>query len=104
MSILTDYLQKIGVKSVDELNSEEKSTYAEWEKTLSGRQLTEADVRTFLDQEVEQAIKSLTTKSLGERDDLFLKMKIEFTQSLCSFLDSPTKEKEMIASIINNKN
>ena len=104
MSILSDYLKRNGIKSVDDLNSEEKATYAQWEQSLSGRQLTEGDTRDFLNRELETAINSLISKTLSEREDIFLKMKIDFIKKLNGFLDSPTKEKQMIANIINNTN
>lgn len=91
--ILTQYLKKLGLTSYEQLNEEEKKTYREWELALSGRKLTEPEVRQFLEQEVEEAVEKLTSLPLNERDDIFLKMKIEFIRRLVGFLDAPIKEK-----------
>jgi hypothetical protein len=103
MSILSNYLKKIGAKSLDELSSEEQSTYHEWESALNGRQITDKEVRQFLETELENATISLITKTLGERDDIFLKMKVDFIRKITEFLDAPKREKEQIENLINNQ-
>jgi hypothetical protein len=103
MSLLSRYLTKLGARSVDELTSEEQSTYAAWESALNGRQITSAEVRRFLDLELEQAISKLTSLALGEKDDTFLKMEVAFIKKLTAFLDAPKREKEQIENLINNQ-
>lgn len=88
-------LGKLGV-TYDNLNDEERATYAEWRKTLEGRSLTDEDVRVFLETEYHDTVKKLTNKSLKEREDTFLKMKVEMILSIMSFLDMPMKEKVML--------
>lgn len=102
MSLLTQYLKKIGAKSRDELTSEEQETYAAWESALNGRQITDAEVRQFFAIELEEATASLISKKLGEREDIFLKMKVDFIRKINLFLDAPKREKEQIENIINN--
>lgn len=102
MSLLSKYLKKIGAKSLDELTSEEKATYSSWESALNGRQITSNEVRVFMDTELEQAINKLTTLSLGDREDTFIKMKVDFIRKLSAFLDAPKREKEQIEQLINN--
>lgn len=96
MSVLDRVLKKFGVSSVNELNAEEKRTYKDWENALIGRKITDPEVQGFLEHELETAIESLTTKSLKEREDTFLKMKIEFIRSLQFFLSTPDREKAMV--------
>jgi predicted RNase H-like nuclease len=93
--ILDRYLEKLGVGSFAELNSEERKTYKTWEESLNGRKLTDEDVADFLKGEIEDCIDKLTSKHLKERDDTFLKMKVEFIRKVQVFLGSPAMEKKM---------
>lgn len=95
MSILKNFLKKLGVQSSSELNSEELKTYQSWEQALSGRRLTDEDVVTFLDLELSSSIEKVTKQRLGDRDDTFLKMKIDFITACKKFLASPLVEKQM---------
>jgi hypothetical protein len=103
MSLLSKYLEKIGVKNYNDLSEEEKKTYREWEEALSGRSLTEHEVNTFLHSELEEGIAKLTKTLTGDREDIFLKMKVEFIRSLLTFLDTPKREKETVERVITNQ-
>jgi len=103
MSILSQYLKSVGVKSVDQLTTEERDTYQQWESALNGRQITSKEVRQFLDIELEDATAKLITKSLGEREDIFLKMKVDFIRRLAGFLDAPEMEKKHVENLITNQ-
>jgi len=103
MNILSQFLKKIGVSSLDQLTLEERQTYLNWESSLNGRQITSKEVRQFLDVELEDTVTKLITKSLGEREDIFLKMKVDFIRHLISFLDTPEMEKKHIEQLIQTK-
>ncbi|MCK4500487.1 hypothetical protein KAU11_08310 [Candidatus Babeliales bacterium] len=100
MKQLSQFLKNIGVGSFEELTEEEKTTYKEWESSLNGRQITDAEVRQFLDIKLEEATAKLITEKLGEREDIFLKMKIDFIRNLNIFLDAPKHEKEQVENLI----
>ena len=102
MSILKNYLKKIGVKDFSELTEEEKETYRGWEESLSGRRITDDDVAVFLKQEEDETINKLIGSKLSDREDIFLKMKLEFVKKLVNFLNVPAMEKEMTEQSINN--
>ena len=103
MPTLSEYLKRLGIKSIDELTEEEKETYARWESSLNGRQITDKEVRQFMDMELENAIAELLKQRLGDREDTFLKMKVDFIRRLNDFLDAPKKEQEAVANLINNQ-
>lgn len=92
--MLDKLLKKLGAKTYLDLNEEERVTYKSWEESLSGRRLTDEDVTNFLANEVEKTIIRLTSQKLHEREDIFLKMKLEFTRNLQNFLNSPIIERE----------
>ena len=96
MNALQTFLKKIGVSSYDELTSEEKETYREWETTLSGRKLTDEDVATFLDQELQVAIGRLTEVDLPKETEIFRKMEVKMIRKIQIFLNSPKVEQQLL--------
>jgi len=100
---LQTLLGKLGV-SYEELTEEERTTFNSWRKALSGRRITDEDVTQFLDTQYHDAVKKLSSLKLKEREDTFLKMKVDFIIQLKGFLELPTKEKEMIERQINTHN
>jgi hypothetical protein len=101
--ILDKFLKKYNVKSFLDLTSEEKKTYREWETVLEGRKITDDDVKLFIDTETETTIDKLTTRSNKERDDIFLKMKLEMLRKLRALLLAPEIERKTLeASIQSN--
>ena len=103
MSLLSQYLTKLGVRTIDELTAEEKETYSRWESALNGRQISDQEVRQFLDVELENAIAELLKQRLGDREDTFLKMKVDFIRKITDFLDAPKKEQEAVANLIKSQ-
>lgn len=93
--MLQDFLKKLGVKSYDELNPEEKATYKQWEEALSGRKLTDKDVQEWLERELSEAVTHVTETNLSEEDEIFRKMEIRFIKKITNFLNSPLVEKQM---------
>jgi len=102
MSVLTKYLNKLGVKDFSELSSEEKETYRTWEETLSGRKITDEDVDNFFDMELNEVLIKLRDPKVTGREDVFLKMKMEFIMKVKEFLKSPEIEKRMLEKNIEN--
>lgn len=101
--ILQKYLSKLGVKTHLDLNDEERATYHAWSNALSGRQLTSVDVKNFLDGELDDAVGKLTMSRLSDRDDTFLKMKVDFIRKVKVFLASPEVEKRVIQNQIESQ-
>jgi len=102
MNILKKYLTKIGAKEFVQLSDEEKDTYRRWEETLSGRKLTDEEVKQFLDVEEEETKAKLIKEITATREDTFLKMKLEFVMKIKVFLNSPEMEKKILETNINN--
>lgn len=101
--ILKDYLKKIGVTEFSQLTEDEKETYRVWEETLSGRQITDEDVKDFFDSELEDAMGQISSMKLGKREDIFLKMKIEFLRKVRIFLLGPELEKKALEQNLHNQ-
>lgn len=100
--ILGKFLKKLNVTEFSQLTAEEKETYRNWEATLSGRKLTDEDVSKFLEAELDATEVKLVSPNSSTREDLFLKMKLEFIRKLRVFLRSPEIERQMLEENINN--
>ena len=96
MSLLSKYLKKVGVTSYQDLNTEERETYREWEQALSGRKLTDEDVQTFLQTELNQAITRLTEVDLPTETAIFRKMEVQMIRKIQNFLNSPEIERQLL--------
>lgn len=103
MSILDKFLKKIGVKSFNDLTQEEKETFSQWEVALSGRKLTDEDVKNFLLSEREIAIDRLTDVDLKTQDAIFRKVEVRFIKKILTFLEMPTVEKTLLEKQIENR-
>jgi len=102
MSILNDYLKKLGVKEFSQLNEEEKESYRNWEEALQGRRLTDADVATFLIQSEDAIIEELMDLKISDKRDMFLKMQLDLIRKIKRFLSSPELQKKLTELNINN--
>ena len=98
--MLEKFLKKLGVSSYLDLNEEEKATYVEWEKSLSGRKLTDKEVSDFLAFELEQAVTRVTEVNLSKEDEIFRKVEIKFIKKLQNFINSPLVEKQFAEKAI----
>ncbi len=101
-NLLEKMLGKLGV-SYSELNDEERRTFNTWRDALSGRRLTDDDVKNFLDTEYNDAVRKLSSMKLNERDDIFLKMKLDFIIKTKEFLAIPDKERSLVQQHIQNQ-
>lgn len=100
--ILNRLLGKLGV-DYEGLNDEERRTFNTWREALSGRKLTDEDVATFLDVQLDESIKKLTDTKLSEKEDTFLKMKVDFIIKVKEFLASPEIEKKLVEHQIQSQ-
>jgi hypothetical protein len=101
--MLEKLLQKLGVSSYDQLTPEERETYRTWSEALRGRKLTDDDVANFFSLQVEDCVMKLTTHKLNDREDVFLKAKLDLIRQVRNFLDSPKLEREVITRQIENQ-
>lgn len=100
-NILTQVLNKIG-KKYEELDPEEKATYDNWEKVLSGGPVTIEKLVEFLKMEVKKNTELLTNMDVKLKDtkDLWLKMAINRDELLLVFIESPEKAAEKLTGYL----
>lgn len=88
------WLKKLNIKSFEDLNAEEKETYKEYELALSGRKLTEKEIQTWLQLELDLAVSRLTDIDLRKEDEIFRKVEVRFLKKIINYLNSPVVAKE----------
>jgi len=98
--MLQNLLRKFNVTEFSQLTEEEKETYRSWEEILSGRKLTDDDVAEFLNREKDEVECKLINPNLSQREDVFLKMKLEFIKKIKVFLSTPAMEKKALEESI----
>ena len=101
MNLLEKFLKKVGVTEFSQLTEEEKETYRNWDSILSGRKLTDEEVATFLTTELEETVQKVIDQKLTTREDIFLKMKLDFIRKIQGFLNVPKVEKKILEQNIN---
>ena len=94
--MLEKLLKKLGVTSVDQLNSEEKITFDEWEEQLRGRKITDEDTAKFLQTELETAIGRLIETNLSLEDMAVRKAEVKIIRKIQDFLAMPGMEKKLL--------
>ena len=100
--ILNRLLSKLGA-TYETLSPEERKTFNSWRDALSGRKLTDDDTKNFLDTELDDAVRKLTSTKLDTREDTFLKMKVDFIIKTKEFLAIPEKERAMVEQQISSQ-
>jgi len=93
--MLNEYLKKLGIKSYDELNSDEKITYKEMEKAFEAEDITSPEVQEWLKYELDLAVSRLTDINLTKEDEIFRKVEVRFIKKLISLIESPKVSKQM---------
>jgi hypothetical protein len=106
LKYINKFAVKVGMqeaKSYEDLSTEEKETYREWEMALSGRKLTDNDVTLFLESELDIAISRLTDENvkLNSEADIFRKVEVRFIKKIINFLNMPAVEKQLLEKQIN---
>ena len=101
-NLLEKLLKKQNVNDFSELSQEEKDTYRKWEEILNGREITEDEVKTFFDTEIDETLSKVTNPNLTQREDVFLKMKLDFLRKVKVFLTGPENERKILAENIKN--
>lgn len=94
MNNLSQWLKKLNIKSYEDLNAEEKETYKEYEQALSGKKLTDKEIQTWLQLELDLAVSRLTDVDLKKEDEIFRKVEVRFIKKIINYLNSPVVAKE----------
>src|SRR5918912_3241451 len=92
-SILSQVLERFGVKDYSELKAEERATYLRWADTLNKPDLTIDDIKKFLPLELARANEELRHWENSDKKELYFTAYTQILQMLTDLLTAPEKER-----------
>lgn len=100
--ILKKALEKLGLKSFNDLNELEKETFKQWEEVLSqGVEITSAEVVEGIKDMFETTITKLEDENLSEKARTFLLCQMKIVKYILRTIESPRAEVRKIESEIS---
>lgn len=95
--LLSDWLKKLNINKIDDLNSEELSTYRKWESILSKEKLRIDDVKKFCEKEISKIEDKWSVKAQPE----LIPYHVVYTK-LIKLIESPQTEREQLEKYLTN--
>jgi hypothetical protein len=101
--MLEQILQKLGLKSIDDLKPAEKATWMQWAKILGKNDVTLEDLKKLLPVELERAKAELLQYENSKEKDLFHKAYITALETISKIIVTPTAERESLKAMLKQK-
>jgi hypothetical protein len=101
--MLDKLLEKLGVKSIDDLKPAERDTYRQWAQLLAKADVTIEDLKGILPKELERANHELHSHENSEKKDSYLKAYCELLEWLTKTILTPAKERDALRAHLKNK-
>jgi hypothetical protein len=101
--MLSEFLERIGVRSLDELNAEERRTYQEWSAVLSKPETTIEDLKAFLPKEIERLREELGKYDNSEKRELYFKAALRNMELITKIITTPEKEREQLRAQLQQR-
>jgi hypothetical protein len=101
--MLEEILQKLGLKSIDELKAAERQTWMQWNTILAKRDVTVEDLKKLLPVEIERAKNELLKFENSNEKDLFHKAYITALETITKIIVTPEKERESLKAMLKQK-
>lgn len=100
--ILQKALQKLGVKSYNDLNELEKETFKQWEQSLAqGDSITSEEVVESVRDMLEQTLTKLEDENLSEKARTFLLCQMKIVKYVLRTIESPRAEVRKIVTEVS---
>lgn len=99
---LNNLLNKLGIKSVVDLNEEEKKTYQQWQQVLDKKEITTKEIKEFIEGQISIFTEQLLSYKNTERKDIYLKAQLRNFRTLLAFINSPEINKAFLENYLKN--
>jgi len=96
-------LQKLGVKSVEELRPDEKLVFAQWQKVMGKPGTTLEDLKTALPKMLEDAQTELEKQDNAKERDLYWKAYVRLLKDIKAIILTPDERKAQLAAYLIQK-
>ena len=103
MPNLHEILEKLGIKSPDDLKPEELKTYQNWARILAKPEATIDDLKKLLPKELERANHELQNFENSEKKEMFYKAYAAFCEYLGKIIIAPAQEREALKQFLKQK-
>jgi hypothetical protein len=101
--MLERILQKLGIKSIDDLKPSEKATWVAWSKVLGRPDVSIEDLKKLLPIELERANVELRNAENSPKKDSYYKAYCSILAMLTKMIVAPTQEREQLKAMLNKK-
>lgn len=101
--MLDQILQKLGLKSIDDLKPAERVTWMQWASILGKRDVTIDDLKKFLPQELERATIELRKHDNSAQKDSYYKAYGDILATITKVITAPEHERESLRSMLKKK-
>jgi hypothetical protein len=96
-------LEKLGIKSIDDLQPAERETYRAWAQVLAKQDVTIDDLKTLLPKELERANHELQNHENSHDKDLFYKAYASLCENLTKIILTPARERDTLRAFLKQK-
>ena len=100
--LLQKALEKLGLKSYNELNELERDTFKQWETMLRGRKITQDDVVADIREFQETILTKLEDPTQQESVKNYLLAQLSIVRYILRTIDSPQADIKKVEQEINN--
>ena len=101
--IFNEILEKIGLKSIDELKPAERETWQAWSKILAKQDVTIDDLKQLLPQEIERAKAELLKYENSKEKDLYYKAYTGVLTIITKLIIAPEQERESLRVMLKQR-
>jgi hypothetical protein len=101
--MLDKILQKLNLKSIDDLKPEERETYRQWAQVLAKTDVTIDDLKTILPKELERANHELHDHENSPKKDSYYKAYASLLENLTKIILTPAKERDSLRVFLKKK-
>jgi len=101
--MLDQILQKLGLKSIDDLKPAERATWVQWSAILGKRDVTIEDLKRILPVEIARAQAELLKYENSPQKDLFQKAYITALETITKIVITPEHERESLKAMLKQK-
>lgn len=98
--LLNELLEKLGIKSPDDLKPEELKTYRAWSVILAKAEPTIEDLKKLLPKELERANHELQDFKNSPSKDTFYKAYASLCETISKIIIAPAQERENLKQFL----
>jgi len=100
--MINKLLEKLNIKNVLDLNTEEKKTLSNWQEVFNKGEITIKELKEYLESQISIITDQLLVYRNSKEKDNYLKARLLNYRMILTFLESPEKKREYLNKYIDN--